>query len=193
VPSKPPPVRPPKQESPPQIHRARFRQPLRPHQPPGGRQARGGEEETSGEEVARRIRAAATKSARARALRLRASTKLEPPQISTAEARGRPAGLRREGGGTLDLRVQGPPPPPVCARSAVVTDCSSPPGISLLPPSAQGPCLRGLLVPIELHAPTSSTQKLKLIGKGGQFTYTSTLPLTCRLPQAAYVEYWSGL
>jgi hypothetical protein len=37
------------------------------------------------------------------------------------------------------------------------------------------------------------TQKLKLIGKGGQFTYTSTLPLTCRLPQAAYVEYWSGL
>jgi hypothetical protein len=28
---------------------------------------------------------------------------------------------------------------------------------------------------IELHAPTSSTQKLKLIGKGGQFTYTPTL------------------
>jgi hypothetical protein len=25
-----------------------------------------------------------------------------------------------------------------------------------------------------LHAPTSSTQKLKLIGKGGQFTYTPT-------------------
>jgi hypothetical protein len=46
---------------------------------------------------------------------------------------------------------------------------------------------------IELHAPTSSTQKLKLIGKGGQFTYTPTLPLTCRLPQTAYVEYWSGL
>jgi hypothetical protein len=46
---------------------------------------------------------------------------------------------------------------------------------------------------IELHAPTSSTQKLKLIGKGGQFIYTPTLPLTCRLPQAAYVEYWSGL
>jgi hypothetical protein len=46
---------------------------------------------------------------------------------------------------------------------------------------------------IELHAPTSSSQKLKLIGKGGQFTYTPTLPLTCRLPQAAYVEYWSGL
>jgi hypothetical protein len=45
----------------------------------------------------------------------------------------------------------------------------------------------------ELHAPTSSTQKLKLIGKCGQFTYTPTLPLTCRLPQAAYVEYWSGL
>jgi hypothetical protein len=46
---------------------------------------------------------------------------------------------------------------------------------------------------IELHAPTNSTQKLKLIGKGGQFTYTPTLPLTGRLPQAAYVEYWSGL
>jgi hypothetical protein len=46
---------------------------------------------------------------------------------------------------------------------------------------------------IELHAPTSSTQKLKLIGKGVQFTYTPTLPLTCRLPKAAYVEYWSGL
>jgi hypothetical protein len=28
---------------------------------------------------------------------------------------------------------------------------------------------------IELHAPTSSTQKLKLIGKDGQFTYTPTL------------------
>jgi DNA polymerase/3'-5' exonuclease PolX len=27
---------------------------------------------------------------------------------------------------------------------------------------------------IELHAPTSSTQKLKLVGKGGQFTYTPT-------------------
>jgi hypothetical protein len=45
----------------------------------------------------------------------------------------------------------------------------------------------------ELHAPTSSTQKLKLMGKGGQFTYTPTLPLTCRLLQAAYVEYWSVL
>jgi hypothetical protein len=49
------------------------------------------------------------------------------------------------------------------------------------------------VISIELHAPTSSTQKLKLIGKGGQITYTPTLPLTCRLPQAAYVEYWSGL
>jgi hypothetical protein len=27
---------------------------------------------------------------------------------------------------------------------------------------------------IELHAPTSSTQKLKLLGKGVQFTYTPT-------------------
>ena len=27
---------------------------------------------------------------------------------------------------------------------------------------------------IELHAPTNSTQKLKLMGRGGQFTYTST-------------------
>jgi hypothetical protein len=41
---------------------------------------------------------------------------------------------------------------------------------------------------IELHAPTSSTQKLKLMRKGEQFTYTPTLPLTCRLPQAAYVD-----
>jgi hypothetical protein len=32
---------------------------------------------------------------------------------------------------------------------------------------------------IELHTPASSTQKLKLIGKGGQFTCTPTLPLTC--------------
>jgi len=29
---------------------------------------------------------------------------------------------------------------------------------------------------IELHAPTSSTQKLKLMGRGGQFTYIPTLP-----------------
>jgi hypothetical protein len=28
-----------------------------------------------------------------------------------------------------------------------------------------------------LHAPTSSTQKLKLIGKGGQFTYTPTITI----------------
>jgi hypothetical protein len=42
---------------------------------------------------------------------------------------------------------------------------------------------------IELHALTNSTQKLKLIGKGRQFTYTPTLPLTCSLLQAAYVEY----
>jgi hypothetical protein len=45
---------------------------------------------------------------------------------------------------------------------------------------------------IELHAPTSSTQKLKLMRKGGQFTYTPTLPLTCRLPQAAYVDIGVG-
>jgi hypothetical protein len=31
---------------------------------------------------------------------------------------------------------------------------------------------------IELHAPTSSTQQLKLIGKGGQFTYTPTLSMS---------------
>jgi hypothetical protein len=36
---------------------------------------------------------------------------------------------------------------------------------------------------IELHAP-----KLKLMRKGVQFTYTPTLPLTCMLPQAAYVD-----
>jgi len=41
---------------------------------------------------------------------------------------------------------------------------------------------------IELHAPTSSTQKFKLMGKGGQFTYIPTLPLMWRLPQASDVE-----
>jgi hypothetical protein len=45
---------------------------------------------------------------------------------------------------------------------------------------------------IELHAPTSSTQKLKLMMKGGEFTYTPTLPLTCRLPQAVYVDIEVG-
>ena len=42
---------------------------------------------------------------------------------------------------------------------------------------------------IKLHAPTNSTQKLKLMGRGGQFTYIPTLPLTWRLPQASDVEY----
>jgi hypothetical protein len=32
---------------------------------------------------------------------------------------------------------------------------------------------------IELHAPTNSTQKLKLMRKGGQFTYTPTLSTLC--------------
>jgi hypothetical protein len=41
---------------------------------------------------------------------------------------------------------------------------------------------------IELHAPPSWTQKFKLMRKGAQFTYTLTLPLTCRLSQAAYVD-----
>ena len=41
---------------------------------------------------------------------------------------------------------------------------------------------------IKLHAPTSSTQKLKLMGRGGQFTYIPTLSLTWRLPQASDVE-----
>ena len=31
-------------------------------------------------------------------------------------------------------------------------------------------------VAIELHAPTNPTQKLKLMGRGGQFTYIPTLP-----------------
>jgi len=52
---------------------------------------------------------------------------------------------------------------------------------SLLPTNSTG-------VSIELHAPTSSTQKLKLMGRGGQFTYIPTLPLTWRLPQALDVE-----
>ena len=46
-----------------------------------------------------------------------------------------------------------------------------------------------VLLYIELHAPTSSTQKLKLMGRGGQFTYIPTLPLTWRLPQTSDVEY----
>jgi hypothetical protein len=32
-----------------------------------------------------------------------------------------------------------------------------------------------VLVNIKLHAPTSSTQKLKLMGRGGQFTYIPTV------------------
>ena len=41
---------------------------------------------------------------------------------------------------------------------------------------------------IELHAPTNSIQKLKLMGRGGQFTYIPILPLTWRLPQTSDVE-----
>ena len=41
-------------------------------------------------------------------------------------------------------------------------------------------------VPMELHAPTSSTEKLKLIERGGQFTYTPMFPLD-------HVEAPSGL
>jgi len=41
------------------------------------------------------------------------------------------------------------------------------------------------IIIIELHAPTSSTQKLKLMGRGGQFTYIPTLP--------PHVEAPSGL
>ena len=42
---------------------------------------------------------------------------------------------------------------------------------------------------IELNAPpTSSTQKLKLMGRGEQFTYIPTLPLIWRLPQTSDVE-----
>jgi hypothetical protein len=46
---------------------------------------------------------------------------------------------------------------------------------------------------IKLHAPTNSTQKLKLIGGGGQFTYIIlTLPLTSSLFWVSDVEYRSG-
>jgi hypothetical protein len=48
---------------------------------------------------------------------------------------------------------------------------------------AEGRDAKLLLMPIELHAPTSSTQKLKPMSKGGQFTYTQTPPLTCKLPR----------
>ena len=42
---------------------------------------------------------------------------------------------------------------------------------------------------IEFHAPTSSTQKLKLMGRDGQFTYIPTLPLTWRLPICILLSY----
>jgi len=45
-----------------------------------------------------------------------------------------------------------------------------------------------LSIDFELHAPISSTQKLKLMERSGQFTYIPTLPLTWRLPQASDVE-----
>lgn len=41
---------------------------------------------------------------------------------------------------------------------------------------------------IQLHAPTSSTQKIKLLERGEQFTCILTLPLTWRLPQASSVK-----
>ena len=48
-------------------------------------------------------------------------------------------------------------------------------------------------VSIELHTPTNSTQKPKLMRRGGQLTYTSTFPLTCRLLQVSNVEIRSRL
>jgi hypothetical protein len=47
-------------------------------------------------------------------------------------------------------------------------------------------------VTIELHAPTSSTKKLKLTRKGGQFTYTPTVTNftdTCHSPQGMSRPY----
>jgi hypothetical protein len=41
---------------------------------------------------------------------------------------------------------------------------------------------------IKLHAPARSTQKIKLVERGVQFTYIPTLPLTSRLSRASYVE-----
>ena len=35
-----------------------------------------------------------------------------------------------------------------------------------------------IILSIELHSPTNSIQKLKLMGRGGQFTYTSTMLIT---------------
>jgi hypothetical protein len=43
---------------------------------------------------------------------------------------------------------------------------------------------------IELHAPTSSTQKLKLMGRGGQFTYIPTRNMRTR--NRVRTETWSG-
>jgi hypothetical protein len=46
---------------------------------------------------------------------------------------------------------------------------------------------------IELHAPTSSTQKFKLMGNDGAIhLYSNTPPHVCRLPQAAYVDIGVG-
>jgi hypothetical protein len=42
----------------------------------------------------------------------------------------------------------------------------------------------GMLEVFSYYALISCTQKLKLIGKGGQVTYTSTLSLTCNSHRA---------
>jgi hypothetical protein len=39
---------------------------------------------------------------------------------------------------------------------------------------------------MELHASTNSTQKLKLIGKGGQFTYAPTIAIDRNLQVLNY-------
>jgi hypothetical protein len=49
-----------------------------------------------------------------------------------------------------------------------------------------------MVICIELYAPTNSTKELKLMRNGGQFTYALTIALTCRLPQAAYMDIGVG-
>jgi len=49
------------------------------------------------------------------------------------------------------------------------------------------------LISIELHAPTSSTQKLKLMGRGGQFTLYSNTPPHVQAPSGRIRGDWSGL
>ena len=49
------------------------------------------------------------------------------------------------------------------------------------------------MITIELHAPTSSTQKLKLMGRGGQFTYIPTLPFSSSSSSSSLIQRYAAL